>query len=517
MGALIASAANCSDSLTNFPPAEDGGAAGMEPVAGAGGIGGEGGTHDGCQGCGGATPICEDDTCVSSCPAGREACHPGADPDAPSICCPAEEQCCAAADHGYADGDLCMPADAPCPFPCPDGRTLCDDGAYCALDAATMSYACVDSCDVLNLCGATTCCPLGSRCGAGGECDLPDLTIDAPRVAASARMELKSFAANACEIAEGCVAAPGDRVLLRFDLESPNVGEGDLVLGDPFEQANLFEYSPCHNHFHFNSYADYSLEDAQGTTVATGHKQAFCLLDWHAYEPGAPPDALYDCEYQGIQAGWSDVYGSGLDCQWVDVTGVPPGDYKLRVRVNYDQILGESDYTNNEALVDVTIPPDSCPNGCRGYDPSFCTDADPMGYANDGSCDCLGVHSWDAADCATCLSCPAQTDCPGGCTPNSGPSCTATNPDGLDHNGVCDCGGAFAWDDDDCDHCISTDPDCPAIDSCPDGCATGNNSPPECCSEADDPCGFANDGWCDCDGAWASGWDYVDCSSCACN
>src|SRR5690606_1786704 len=164
--------------------------------------------------------------------------------------------------------------------------------------------------------------------------------------------------------------------------------------------------------------------------------------------------------------------------------------------------LGESDYTNNEVLVDVTIGADTCPGGCRGYDPACCNEGDSCGYANDGSCDCLGIFTWDAADCGNCLDCPAESSCPGGCTANTGPDCTDENPGNLHQNGVCDCGGAFAWDAHDCARCVSNDPECPPIDTCPGGCASGNNSPEECCAGPDDACGFANDGWCDCGGAF---------------
>ncbi len=507
---LAGAASSCSGTKTSFPNA-DGGAGGSQVAAG---TGGGGGAATGCDNCGGATPVCVDDVCVADCPEQRAVCHPSAAAGDADVCCAQGEQCCTAAVNGYA-ADMCLPAGEQCPVACPDGVTACSSTQFCQLDAATMSYSCAEDCAPQNICAGTVCCPLGSRCDAGA-CALPDLTIDAPRIVSSARMERLNFAPDACEIVEGCVQGSGERTLLRFDLESPNIGLGDLVLGDPGAQTDLFSYSQCHNHFHFDSYANYTLLGAQNNVVAVGHKQAFCLLDWRPYLPGAPQDAVYDCTFQGIQAGWSDVYDSELACQWVDVTDVPPGDYKLEVRVNFDQVLGESDYSNNIALVDVTIPADSCPNGCRAYDAACCNDGDTCGYANDGSCDCMGAYTWDAADCATCLDCPAQTSCTGGCTPNSGPSCTAANPGALDNNGVCDCAGAFAWDDGDCGDCVSNDPDCPAVDSCPNGCDDGAQEP-QCCSESTDVCGYANDGWCDCGGSQAAGWDYIDCSSCACN
>jgi hypothetical protein len=62
---------------------------------------------------------------------------------------------------------------------------------------------------------------------------LPDLTIDQDRMAASAFTELLTFTGdeNDCAFVEGCVNAPGERLLLRFDLATPNIGTGDLVLG----------------------------------------------------------------------------------------------------------------------------------------------------------------------------------------------------------------------------------------------------------------------------------------------
>lgn len=506
-------AGSCVDDDVTFPNnSGGGGAGGSGGDAASGGDGGSGGDVSGCDDCDGATPVCHDDTCVSVCPEQRAQCHTSSNAGDPDVCCEAGDKCCPAAADGYAS-DICHPAGEPCPIVCPDGTTLCAEGQYCLLDAETMGYSCADECKFANICGGTGCCPLGTQCQSGS-CALPDLTIDAERIGASARMEKRTFAANACVIQEGCVAMPGERVLMRFDLETPNIGDGDLYLGDPSDSAELFTYSACHNHFHFESYAAYELRDQNDTVVATGHKQAFCLLDWHAYLPGADPDAVYDCQFQGIQAGWSDVYGSNLDCQWVDVTGVPPGDYKLHVSVNHAKMLGEADYTNNEAVVDVTIPADTCPNGCRDFDPGCCADGDPCGLGADGFCDCLGVFSWDAADCRACLACPAETTCTGGCTADTGVDCQTAN--GRANDGVCDCEGNYAWDAADCEHCVSNDPLCPAIDTCPNGCGTGNQQP-ACCASTTDVCGWSNDGWCDCNGAHADGWDYVDCSSCSCN
>ncbi len=39
----------------------------------------------------------------------------------------------------------------------------------------------------------------------------------------------------------------------------------------------------------------------------------------------------------GHQRGLRDIYGSGLMCQWVDMTEIDTGNYVLVIKVNWDQ------------------------------------------------------------------------------------------------------------------------------------------------------------------------------------
>jgi lysyl oxidase len=309
------------------------------------------------------------------------------------------------------------------------------------------------------------CCPLGSRC-IGGNCQLADLTVDQSFLGDNVFVQRKHFDAGACEIVEGCVAAPGDRTLLVFPLKSPNVGGGDLWLGAPDPSNHLFQYSSCHNHYHFTGYVSYRLLDTNHGLIAPGQKQAFCLLDTTPVLPDAPIAALYDCNNQGIQRGWADVYEVGLACQWIDITDVPPGNYILEVEINPQRVIAESSYDDNTYEVPVTISPSSCPNGCHAYDETCCRAGNPCGLTGNGSCDCANRFGWDDADCATCwfddASCfPGFNSCPAGCTQQNGGCCDDANPCGLDDDGSCDCGGAQAWDYDDCWYCSAPDPDCP--------------------------------------------------------
>lgn len=192
--------------------------------------------------------------------------------------------------------------------------------------------------------------------GQGG--NLPDLTIDAGELQQSLVIDSRNFPPGDCALVEGCVDGPGVRKLLRFNTVTPNLGPGDVFLGDPLDNEN-FVYSACHNHYHFVDYADYRLLDMGGRVVARGHKQAFCLVDlWQVPGLGGDPRPQFPtCEFQGISAGWADVYHRGLDCQWVDITAVPPGRYILEVEVNPVRVvIHESNYQNNVGRAEVIIP-----------------------------------------------------------------------------------------------------------------------------------------------------------------
>ena len=54
--------------------------------------------------------------------------------------------------------------------------------------------------------------------------------------------------------------------------------------------------------------------------------------------------------------GWTDAYYNTTEGNWIDITGIPPGDYKLVVTVNPERMIAELRYDNNEAIVPVHIP-----------------------------------------------------------------------------------------------------------------------------------------------------------------
>jgi hypothetical protein len=210
--------------------------------------------------------------------------------------------------------------------------------------------------------GGAVCCISGflgscQALAADGACPLPDLTVSAEIAEQSLLIDHETFPPDSCALDEGCVGGAGARRLLRFSTMTPNIGDTDLILGDPTAEQG-FEFAACHNHFHFNGYARYELVDDLGAIIAVGHKQAFCLLDSVSLGlPGSAASPRFHCGFQGLQRGWADIYDSSLDCQWVDITDVPDGSYLLRISINPDRVIKESDYDNNTVEVPVRIAP----------------------------------------------------------------------------------------------------------------------------------------------------------------
>lgn len=198
-------------------------------------------------------------------------------------------------------------------------------------------------------------------------CPAPDLVVPEEEIE-QIYIEQVQFEEGDCAILEGCVGGPGLRTLLRFDTPTANVGSVDLAMGLPANHPDLFHYDGCHKHFHYDGFSNYELLDGD-QTLGVGHKQSFCLLDWRSWAwpflEGRDVDGddwTYNCFNQGISAGWEDVYAADVDCQWIDITDVPPGTYTLRMEVNpaadgsNQRPLVESDYENNVTDVQVEIP-----------------------------------------------------------------------------------------------------------------------------------------------------------------
>ena len=188
--------------------------------------------------------------------------------------------------------------------------------------------------------------------------------------------------------------ATGQR-LLKFSNAIANVGNGRFELA-PSHDANsgvttayqriwthdgagtwsiqselpvgTFEYHPLHNHWHFGGFARYELRNvAPGggigrRVIASSDKISFCMVDTLSANLGlehAPPLRAYtSCGQsitQGISVGWSDIYGSSLPGQSIDITQVQNGTYWLVDTADPNNTIVETIETNNAGAVLVTI------------------------------------------------------------------------------------------------------------------------------------------------------------------
>lgn len=179
--------------------------------------------------------------------------------------------------------------------------------------------------------------------------DGPDLVIDEAYLQSTIQVSSITVGEADCYINEGCLNGYGARELIRFGTRIDNIGNLDFHIGNAATTPQMFTYDNCHNHNHVDGYAEYLLYELDGTEIPIGFKFGFCVMDLTCDMGGT---AQYGCSTMGISAQCSDIYSSGLACQWVDVTGVPDGTYTLVVRTNWEGAadgLGnhELDYNNN--------------------------------------------------------------------------------------------------------------------------------------------------------------------------
>jgi len=168
-------------------------------------------------------------------------------------------------------------------------------------------------------------------------------------------------------------------IRLRFSMTSWNSGLGDLELfagatnagfqHGSFKEypAGSFSWHSNHNHFHVDNYANYSLTEADspGVYKGTGSKTTFCIIDTDRIDhklPGASKKRQYTAcngQLQGMSVGWGDTYTYNLDGQWIVVTDLAKGDYKLRIDVDPNHNIMETYDTDNSSYVLLHIDVDA--------------------------------------------------------------------------------------------------------------------------------------------------------------
>ena len=182
------------------------------------------------------------------------------------------------------------------------------------------------------------------------------------------------------------------RLLLRYTSVVVNVGSGVFevhgrraTISDPQMTGQQWIYDDAggsrpvstgtvmvfggdgHNHWHV-----LDLESAElirldnGSKVGTSAKRGFCFFDNSPYRlslPGAPQAAVYKgcgtssslAVAMGLSIGWGDAYYWSLPDQYIDITGLAAGRYRLRLTADAQNRFVESNNSNNATWVDLRL------------------------------------------------------------------------------------------------------------------------------------------------------------------
>ncbi|MBI2372716.1 MAG: hypothetical protein HYV07_01825 [Deltaproteobacteria bacterium] len=268
---------------------------------------------------------------------------------------------------GYECGEveeICSGATVPCGD--------CAEGFECG--GAGVAGACGrvvstgQGCDERSVCGRGDACCGKTRMtcqpAPTGICPplRPDLTVDQAEIRATLTILNRQLADQDCVVRHGCVDGTGLRRLLAFSTMTRNEGDADFILGNPNQDPEAFVLFECNNTLQYEHFAVYRLVDDHGAIVRQQAAKSFCLGDMGRFDTISPeirPEAFYGCDLgdstNGLSRGWFDVYDSSVECQWIDVTGVPSGEYRLEVEVNPNREVPESTFLNNVATASVTL------------------------------------------------------------------------------------------------------------------------------------------------------------------
>ena len=214
---------------------------------------------------------------------------------------------------------------------------------------------------------------------------LPDLVADPPRDrgiedrGTSLVLRMDAYIRNQ---GAGAVELRGSSLMggVLTDVEQRIFNDDGSVSRDvPAGAVVRYENHVDHNHFHLQAAARYSLWTEDGAREVLGsEKRGFCLTDsFWADAPKGPPQGSYrnnrhpeftfcsnnnpnpfDPVVMGISPGWRDDYPASLAFQWVDVSRLTPGRYRLAAEVDPDAYVLESNELNPFAFSqEVSIVP----------------------------------------------------------------------------------------------------------------------------------------------------------------
>uniref|UniRef100_A0A3B3BSH6 Lysyl oxidase homolog n=1 Tax=Oryzias melastigma TaxID=30732 RepID=A0A3B3BSH6_ORYME len=172
-----------------------------------------------------------------------------------------------------------------------------------------------------------------------------DLVLNAPLVQETVYIEDRPLHMLYCAAEEDCLSKSaakanwpyGHRRLLRFSSEIRNIGRADFK-----PKAGRHSWV-----WHILKMTDHLLPGGHRLEVVVGGCASYIFHDG-LIGPGV--SKRYECANfgdQGITVGCWDLYRHDIDCQWIDITDVKPGNYIFQVVINPNYEVAESDFSNN--------------------------------------------------------------------------------------------------------------------------------------------------------------------------
>jgi Lysyl oxidase len=209
----------------------------------------------------------------------------------------------------------------------------------------------------------------------GGEVLLPDLAMARLRHIGTTRrangQRFLRFSTIIVNVGEGpfelrSKRSPGSPTWSAEQVLHKNAGPSQAV---PVSKVKLVYEGDGHDHWHVHDLERYELvPQPPGGQRRIGKKVGFCFFDNYGYGlelPGAPEGPGYGeagCGTRssvrlrtGLSVGWGDIYHRSLPGQYIDITGLPSGRYRLKATADHDNLFTEQDDDNNSTWADLWI------------------------------------------------------------------------------------------------------------------------------------------------------------------
>jgi Lysyl oxidase len=131
--------------------------------------------------------------------------------------------------------------------------------------------------------------------------------------------------------------------------------------------AVMYYAGDGHDHWHLRNLEGAQLTDVSGNRVGGPYaKLGFCFSDnaiYNSSTPGTPSTAVYSgCANNqpdalnvtaGLSVGWGDWYPANVAYQWIDITGVPYGNYRFWAFADPNGYFLETNKDNNYTWTNV--------------------------------------------------------------------------------------------------------------------------------------------------------------------